>query len=282
MQMPNKSYIANTLLVSRLEKVLKEIKDPIVAVSGGVDSMTLSSFAHKLLGYGNVCMVHAISPAVPESATKRTRTLAEQEGWDIDYIDGGEFSDPQYIRNPVNRCFFCKSNLYGSLSKILDGTIISGTNLDDLEDYRPGLQAAKIYKVRHPYVEARFRKSDLRNLAAEIGLGSIAALPASPCLSSRVETGTAIQPNDLRAIDKIESWVKDNFTPDTVRCRTLSNKVCIELDKCALERLSLSEKKKIQNEVHKKFSKVRFPRVMIKRYVKGSAFVSSRDEVSHD
>ena len=280
--MPNKSYTANTLLVFKLEKILQGIKNPIIAVSGGVDSLTLSSFAHKLLGYGNVCMVHAISPAVPESATKRTRILAEQEGWNIDYIDGGEFSDPQYIRNPVNRCFFCKSNLYGSLSKILDGTIISGTNLDDLEDYRPGLEAAKVYKVRHPYVEAGFKKSDLRNLAREIGLGSIAALPASPCLSSRVETGTAIQPNDLRAIDIIESWIKDNFTPDTVRCRTLSNKVCIELDQCALERLSSGEKQKIHDEVHKKFSKVRFPEVMIKGYVKGSAFVLSGDKVSND
>ena len=125
-----------------LRGVLKKLRGGAIAVSGGVDSMTLSAFAHQILGADDICMVHAISPAVPTAATARVRDHAARLGWSLSEVDAGEFDDPRYIANPVNRCFYCKSNLYRTLRSICDGVIISGTNTDDLSDYRPGLQAA--------------------------------------------------------------------------------------------------------------------------------------------
>ena len=110
-------------------------------------------------------------------------------------IDAGEFGSADYMRNPVNRCFYCKTSLYGAIRPHTAAQIVSGTNLDDLGEYRPGLIAAKEHGVRHPFVEARHRQAGacVRSRATS-GLGEVAELPASPCLSSRVETGIAIDP----------------------------------------------------------------------------------------
>ena len=114
-------------------------------------------------------------------------------------IDAGEFADPRYRANPVNRCYFCKHNLYGTIATRFEGTILSGTNTDDLGDFRPGLKAADEHRVRHPFVEAGLAKSDVRALARELRLDDLAELPAAPCLSSRVETGIAVEPVALRS-----------------------------------------------------------------------------------
>jgi uncharacterized protein len=101
-------------------------------------------------------------------------------------FDAGEFADPRYRANPANRCFFCKTNLYGHIVAQPGGTVLSGTNTDDLADWRPGLTAAAQHGVRHPFVEAGIDKPAIRRIAARIGLGDIADLPAAPCLSSRI------------------------------------------------------------------------------------------------
>ena len=279
--MPNEIYLSNNQLVFNLKVILNEIKDPIIAVSGGVDSTTLSSFARKTLGRKYVRMVHAISPAVPEAATSRIRFLSDKEDWNIEYVDAGEFSDPNYRSNPLNRCFFCKSNLYKTLSKIAAGTIISGTNLDDLEDFRPGLEAASKYRVRHPYVEAKFRKSDLRILAKNLGLGSLAALPASPCLSSRVETGIKIQAADLKSIDGVEKWIMEMFTPAIVRCRLRANGVTIELDKDTVNQITKNQKHRIEAEVVNRFPQVKAIAVTIQEYQRGSSFIGKESLTSN-
>ena len=173
-----------------LDRVLTAIGPAGVAVSGGVDSTTLAVVAHRRFPERS-SMVHAVSPAVPPEATARVRELARDEGWDLKVIDAGEFQDPDYLANPVNRCFFCKTNLYGTMRRHVSGVLVSGTNLDDLGDYRPGLEAAKRHGVRHPYVEAEIDKAGVRALARHLGLGALAELPAAPCLSSRVETGIA-------------------------------------------------------------------------------------------
>ena len=103
-------------------------------------------------------MVHALSPAVPVAATARVREMSEREGWDLREMGAGEFADPDYRANPYNRCYFCKSNLYRSIRTITDRRIASGANLDDLSDYRPGLQAAAERGVVHPFVEAAIDK----------------------------------------------------------------------------------------------------------------------------
>ncbi len=125
-----------------LDAVLGAIGEVAVAVSGGVDSMTLAVVAGRRLGRGAE-MLHAVSPAVPPEASARVRAYAAREGWRLEVIDAGEFADPDYLKNPANRCFFCKANLYGTIATRTAATICSGTNLDDLADWRPGLEAAK-------------------------------------------------------------------------------------------------------------------------------------------
>ncbi len=132
--------------LERLTRSLGEFDTMAVAVSGGVDSLTLATVAHRALG-ARVEMFHATSPAVPGEATQRVRDMAAREGWKLTVVDAGEFDDPDYRSNPVNRCFYCKTNLYGALVPRTSAQIVAGTNLDDLGEYRPGLNAAKDHGV---------------------------------------------------------------------------------------------------------------------------------------
>ena len=142
----------------RLATVLSNIGGPLaVAVSGGVDSVTLATFAHRADG-SRVEIFHAVSPAVPGEATERVKRLAADHGWRLRIVDAGEFTDANYLANPVDRCFFCKTNLYGCIARQSDAQILSGANLDDLREYRPGLEAAKRHSVRYPYLEAEIVK----------------------------------------------------------------------------------------------------------------------------
>lgn len=222
----------------RLETVLSSLEASAIAVSGGVDSMTLAVIAHRLLGGERVTMMHAVSPAVPPEATERVRHFSGIEGWDLRILDAGEFADESYISNPINRCFFCKANLYSAITRISDRQVLSGANTDDLGEYRPGLEAARDHHVRHPYLEASLDKQGVRALARELGLGDLAELPASPCLSSRVETAIAIDPQTLKAIHAIERLIGEELAPETVRCRVRQSGVIIELDPQSLARIA--------------------------------------------
>ena len=198
-----------------------------VAVSGGVDSMTLAHAAGRILG--RIAVLHAVSPAVPAAATERVRSHADRQGWDLTLLDAGEFSDPDYRRNPLNRCYFCKSNLYARIVQVTDATIAAGTNTDDLADFRPGLTAADEAGVIHPFVEAGMAKTDVRALARRFGLADIAALPAQPCLASRVQTGIPIAADDLRFIDEVERYAARLLGPGDIRCRITPDGVHLEL-----------------------------------------------------
>lgn len=201
-----------------------------IALSGGVDSMTLAHVAHTLLGQ-RARMVHAMSPAVPPLATARVRDHSARAGWRLDLVDAGEFDDPRYRANPVNRCFFCKSNLYATISSMTKGIIASGTNTDDLGDFRPGLQAAQQWQVVHPYVEAGMDKAAIYALASDLGLGDLAALPAQPCLASRVETGIAVTESDLIFVDHMETLLRADLGQSaTVRCRITHAGVIVETE----------------------------------------------------
>jgi uncharacterized protein len=228
-----------------LRSILGGMDRVAVAVSGGVDSLTLATVAHEVLG-PRATMHHATSPAVPLEATRRTSALAEARGWALDVFDAGEFADPRYRANPVNRCFFCKMNLYAAIGARTDAQVVSGTNLDDLGDYRPGLDAARDHGVRHPFVEAGITKAMLRRLAVELALGEVAELPASPCLSSRIETGIAIEPPVLAMIDAAETRLRALLSARTVRCRVRAWAVVVELDP---ETLSALDPEPVRGEI---------------------------------
>jgi len=263
--------------IKSLEETLHAVGPLAVAVSGGVDSMTLAIKASSVQPDSQ--MFHAISPAVPRAATARVRQFAKDLDWNLQEIQAGEFKDKRYIGNPYNRCFFCKQNLYGVIRQHTTLPIVSGANLDDLDDFRPGLVAAKSFEVRHPYIESQMSKDNVRLLARLVGADSLSELPASPCLSSRVETGIEIDANVLRAIDSVESWIAESYSPEVVRCRVVQNGLRVELDGEFVDQLSDAKRQDITSKVEAEFStRLSSPAVHFGVYEMGSAFVKGASD----
>ena len=262
-----------SMQLAALDGVLRSINEVAVAVSGGIDSLTLAAAAHRALA-GRASMFHAVSPAVPVEATERTRQVAAREGWRLTVLDAGEFGDRDYMRNPLDRCFYCKTNLYGAIRPHTTAQVVSGTNLDDLGEYRPGLIAAKEHGVRHPFVEARIDKQGVRAIARDIGLGELAELPASPCLSSRIETGIGIDPVMLGCVHDSERLVERDLKPKTVRCRVRAGGVVIELDEACLAAVPDERRVALTQRVQALFEQRGFAYgVSFERYRVGSAFL---------
>jgi uncharacterized protein len=175
-------------------------------------------------------MYHAASPAVPRAARERVEAHAAAHGWSLVVVDAAELADARYRANPLDRCYYCKTNLYDRIARATPDTIASGTNCDDLTDFRPGLRAARERAVVHPYVEAGLGKAEVYALARALGLTDLERLPAQPCLASRVETGIAIDAADLAFIDEVERRLAAHFGREaTVRCRVTHAGVVVEL-----------------------------------------------------
>jgi uncharacterized protein len=259
--------------IAALGRTLDQLGSVSVAVSGGVDSITLAFAAHRHLGPG-ATMYHALSPAVPEEATDRTRKLASKFDWQLELIDAREFSNPDYLRNPVNRCFYCKSSLYSTIARRTSQPIISGTNIDDLSDFRPGLDAAVNHGVRHPYVEANIDKRMVREIARFFNLDTVSELPASPCLSSRIETGIRVDADSLRLVHTVEKLVSQRLQPSVVRCRIRRNGLSIELDDEAYGRACVATHAGLKGEIEDYVAETgRALPVEYCLYRKGSAFL---------
>lgn len=259
--------------IEQLKSILTEIESFIIAVSGGIDSTLLAIIAGRTLGV-NAQMFHAVSPAVPERATRRVREFSHSENWNLTIANAGEFNDERYMLNPIDRCFFCKTNLYSYIASQFDSQILSGANLDDLSDFRPGLKAAEQHAVRHPYVEARISKAGIRSIADFLGFENLAQLPASPCLSSRVQTSIPIDAESLRAIDRIEVAVQERLKAKVVRCRIRERTIEIELDTDALVRLETDSRAEIVGVVQSQISSLaNVSTISFAPYKMGSAFV---------
>jgi len=192
-----------------------------VAFSGGVDSTVVAQAARLALGDAAVA-VTAASDSLAAGELEEAGALALRIGIPHRVIRTEEFADPNYLRNNTDRCYFCKSELYGRLSGLLGAlgvdVIASGANADDAGDHRPGMRAAGENGVRHPLQECGLNKDDVRALARAWGLPTWDK-PATPCLSSRIAYGEAVTPERVKMIDQAEQWLRQTLGLRVLRVR---------------------------------------------------------------
>jgi len=195
----------------KLENALENLQSAVVAYSGGLDSTFLLKFAVDTLGRDNVVAVTARSATYPESEYKEARLLAKKIGARLVTIHTNELKDERFMSNPVNRCYYCKAELFRKLSAIAKrykkSAVLDGTNRDDLKDIRHGRKAAAEYDVRSPLLEAGLTKDDIRRFSKSLGL-STHDKPSFACLASRIPFGRAISVKDLAKVDRAEEFLK--------------------------------------------------------------------------
>ncbi len=193
-----------------LVDILSKMDRVIIAYSGGVDSAFLAAVANEVLG-SNALSVTAVSPSLAPSELEEAESLAQDLGLNYRTINTNEIGREDYSANNPDRCFFCKDELYSHLIKFCGeenyNFVVNGTNVDDLGDYRPGLDAATQYGVRSPLVEANLEKKDIRVLSREMGLPTWDK-PAQACLSSRIPYGTMVTVEALTTIAKAEKYLR--------------------------------------------------------------------------
>ena len=227
MATPSRSLVEKD---SMLRLLIRGYESLIVAYSGGVDSTFLASVAYEVLGARSLA-VTSRSPSVAPEELAAAVELAAARGWRHMVVDTDEMSDPRYVVNDGRRCFFCKTELYSHLDRVAvaEGItkVANGANVDDLGDYRPGMEAALNFEVVSPLVEAGMAKQDIRDLSKEMGLPTWDK-PAQPCLSSRIPYGTSVSIEALTRIGRSEKGLRELGFP-VVRVRHYGGTARVEI-----------------------------------------------------
>jgi pyridinium-3,5-biscarboxylic acid mononucleotide sulfurtransferase len=218
------------LKLAQLRNLFTEMEQALVAYSGGIDSTLVTKVAYDILG-DRALAVTAKSPSLLPEELEDAIEQARSIGITHQIVETHEMDNPNYSSNPINRCYFCKSELHDTLKPLaLDLGylyVIDGVNADDLQDYRPGIQAAKERGARSPLAELGITKMEVREIAKSLGL-SCWNKPAQPCLSSRFPYGEEITIPKLNRVGRSEIYLR-RLGYENVRVRSTGDTAKIEL-----------------------------------------------------
>ena len=217
-------------LLEKLDLLLETLQGygrVAVAFSAGVDSTVVARAAREACGDQAVA-VTAVSPSLASGERELAESLAQQIGIRHLVIETDEFDNPDYLKNPTNRCYFCKTELYNQLGRRLAelevDCIANGANLDDQGDHRPGMVAASEHNVRSPLLEVGINKQDVRQLAKYWDL-PVWDKPAMPCLSSRIAYGVEVTTERVKRVDLAEHYLRDEFGLVEFRVRHMADEL---------------------------------------------------------